>query len=229
VPLNSTQLAALKTDILANTNTIPSGQPWTGAFAGVQVKDVPNDGDGNVAVAGYYSQVASPTYNVWSPSAQLKAIRSAVDLAKFTPTDAAPASGSTVQATNDALLYQNRALVCQLKQANAIFLIQGEGVVDAAPSQYRLSFFDCMTQVPSGASGASQNAGWGTTASPGAVRLAMMRAATRVEKLFAVAGTGTGNSGNVGGDARGSVTNPDALVVVGSVSPGEVNSALNLA
>jgi hypothetical protein len=219
MPLTPSQLTTLKADILANTNTIN----------GVQIKDIPNNGDGNFAVAGWYSAAAESAYLVWSQSVSLKSIRAAVDLSKFTPSDSPPAAGATTQETNDGLLFQNRALVCQLKQANAIFLIQGEGTVDATTSQYRLNFFDCLTQIPSGTNGASTNAGWGTSAGPGVVRLAMQRAATRAEKLFSVAGTGTGNSGNVGGDARGGNTNPDALVVVGGISASDVNNALNLA
>ena len=65
MPLTAAQKATFKTDILANTATIPAGQPWTGSFAGVQVKDVPNDGDGNFAVAGFYSAVVTPDWFVW--------------------------------------------------------------------------------------------------------------------------------------------------------------------
>lgn len=66
--MTPTQLTALKADIAANTNTIPAGKPWTGAFAGQQVKDVPDNGDGNAAIAGWYSDSASPDYWVWNSS-----------------------------------------------------------------------------------------------------------------------------------------------------------------
>lgn len=59
--LTPAQLATLKAAILANTNAIPAGQP----FAGVQVKDVPNNSDGNLAVAGWYNQTAAPQFVVW--------------------------------------------------------------------------------------------------------------------------------------------------------------------
>jgi hypothetical protein len=68
------QLATLKTNILANTATIPSGQPWTGAFAGAQVKDVPNSSDGNVAVAGWYNLAATPAYKVYRSSVPMSEI-----------------------------------------------------------------------------------------------------------------------------------------------------------
>jgi hypothetical protein len=65
MPLTTAQLTALRNDILSNQNTIPAGQPWTGSFAGVAVKDVPNSGDGNAAVAGWYGQLASPPWTTW--------------------------------------------------------------------------------------------------------------------------------------------------------------------
>lgn len=168
--------------------------------------------DDEAAIAALNAQ-ASPTYLVWNPAAPTAALRSALDVSKYTPTDAPPASGSTTQVTNDQLLYNNRALACQLKQANAFFFVQGGlgTTVDATPQAIRQSFNDCMTAIPSGASGANANAGWGTAGGPGPVRLAMQRPATVGEKLFSVQGPGGGPSGNVSGDARGSTTNPDAL------------------
>lgn len=222
MPLTPAQLATFKTAILANTGTIPAGFPWSGGFVGTAVNAVPNTSDGNAAVAGWYSQLASPTYLAWHTAVSIKTVRAAADLGKYTPTDAAPASPST------DMTYQNRALLCQLKQANAMFLLQGTDAIDCTGSALRLTFNDCMTGVPSGASGANQNAGWGTAATPGAVRLAMQRAVTNLEKVFTTAGVGTGPAGNVSGDARGSATNPDALVVVGGASAADVNSALNL-
>ncbi len=146
----------------------------------------------------------------------------AVDISKYTPADSVPASTNTTQGTNDALLFNNRCLACQLKQANAFFFVQGVGVIDATPSALRQSFSDCMTGIPSGTNGANANAGWGTAAAPGAVRLAMQRPATNLEKVFSAQAAGAGPSGNVTADARGSTTNPDALVVVGSVSADEI-------
>lgn len=212
------QLATLKADIAANANQIN----------GVAIKDMPNNSDASFAIADWYNQNVSPNYTVWNEAAPIKTIRAAVNLANFTPSGAVPASGSTQQITNDQLVYQNRALACQLKQANAIFLIQGEGNVDCSPLQFRQSFNDCMTAIPSGASGANQNAGWGTSAAPGAVRLAMHRLARRIEKLFAVVSTAAPNAGNVGADPRGGATNPDTLVLIGTISYQDVDAARNL-
>jgi hypothetical protein len=58
VPLTQAQLTTLKNHIAANGNTIPAGQPWTGSFVGVAINALPNNSDANVAIAGWYSQVA---------------------------------------------------------------------------------------------------------------------------------------------------------------------------
>lgn len=214
--------ADLKAKIAANTNTIPAGQPWTGSFAGAQVKDVPNSPDGNAAVAGWYNLATA--YLVWKTDADKALVDGQIAKASFTPSDAAPASGSTAQVTNDQLLFQNRALVCQLKQFNAQWLTAGAGTINASLSSVRQNFNDCLTQIPSGAGGANQNAGWGTAGAPGAVRLALTRTANNIEKAYAVAATGPGNAG---GDARGGGTNPDALVYEGTLTPSDVLSAKN--
>lgn len=227
MPLTPAQLATLKAHIAANTTAIPAG---LGGFAGVQVKDVPLGDDGNLVLAAFYNLEASPAYKCWNPETPIKSVRAAVDLAKYTPADNPPASTNNVTGTNDALLYNNRALNCQLKQANAVFLIQGEGTIDAAPQAFRLSFNDCMTAIPSGANGANQNAGWGTSGAPGAVRLAMQRNTNNVEKVYSTQPANSGNAGNVnaGGEPRGTTTNPDALVVVGQITPLDVQAARQL-
>ncbi len=211
--LTPAQKTALKADILANANVIASGQ-----FAGTAVKDVPNSNDGNIAVAAWYSLAASPTYLVWDQAASKSAFRAAVTLANYTPSDAVPTGPST------DLTYSNRAFLCQLKQANLMFLLSQDGAMDAGGSTLRQAFQDCMRAIPSGASGANQDAGWGTAGSPNAARLTLMRSAKNIEKLFAVAGSGAGNQA---GDARGATTNPDVLVYVGGVSSGDVENARN--
>jgi hypothetical protein len=59
------QLQALKADILANTGTIPAGQPWTDALAGVAINAIPDTGVGNAVVAAYYNQPAAPAWTIW--------------------------------------------------------------------------------------------------------------------------------------------------------------------
>lgn len=69
--LTTAQLQALKVDIAANIGTIPASQPWTGPFSGTQVKLVPNSGDGNAAIAGWYNQTAAPSWTVWRKSVSI--------------------------------------------------------------------------------------------------------------------------------------------------------------
>jgi len=215
------QLQTLKADLAANVNTVSIGGTPTAINA------VPHTADNAQAIADWYNLVAAPAYTVWNNSVPIKTIRGLVNLANYTPSDAVPASGSTVQITNDQMVFQNRALACQLKQANAISLIQGADSVDCSPLQFRQDCSDCMTAISSGTGGAPLNAGWGTSASPGPVRTAMQRTATNVEKLFAVQSTPAPNAGNVGADPRGGITNPDTLVFVGTISLTDVQNAWN--
>lgn len=152
-----------------------------------------------------------------------QSIDNLIDKATFTPTDSPPAATGNTQGTNDALLYQNRALICQLKQANALWLISGQGSLDPRQNQVRKNFQDCLRQVPSGPSGANADAGWGAPASPGPVRLAFMKKSTIGEKLYSTAGSGVGNDGGT----RGTTTNPDlpGVGVGGAVLEGEITVA----
>lgn len=161
------------------------------------------------AAAGLANTLVSPTYFVWNPAVSKGSLDAAINKANFTPADAVPASGSTQQITNDQLLYNNRALICQLKQGNAQWLTGGDpgSSLDSRLANLRQNFQDCLTAIPSGASGASQNAGWGTPGSPGAVRTAMMLPISNVAKLYVTAATGPGNDGVAGN--RGTSTNPD--------------------
>lgn len=155
--------------------------------------------------AALLNATAAPDYYRWKSNASRQALDALIDKAAFTPADSAPAATGNAQGTNDALLYQNRCLVAQLKQMNANWLTAGVGTVDARLSSVRKNFQDCLRQLPTGAAGANQDAGWGAPAAPGAVRLEMMTKVTVGEKLFTVVVTGPGNDGGT----RGTKTNPD--------------------
>lgn len=152
--------------------------------------------------ANLANAAASPGYFAWRTNADKASVDAQIDKAKYTPADAPPASPST------DMTYQNRALLCQLKQTNAQWLTVGTGGIDARLTGVRQNFKDCLMQIPSGASGVNQDAGWGPAATPGTVRTAMMRTVSNFEKLFVSVASG---AGNVGGDARGVNTNPDLM------------------
>lgn len=160
---------------------------------------------------------AAPDYLMWRTNVEKMEIDAVIDKAVFTPSDAIPASPST------DLTYSNRAFLAQLKQANAQWLTVGLGTLNPSINSVRKNFQDCLRQIPTGASGANQDAGWGAPANPGVVRLAMQRRATVAEKLFAVAATGVGNDGGT----RGTTTNPDNFGPAkdGSVAEGEITVA----
>lgn len=155
------------------------------------------------AAADALNAVASPDYWMWSKATAKAIIRAAVALESYTPVDAIPV-GLAIDLTGP-LLYSNRAFLAQLKQANALFLVQGDGTLDASDGNLRKSFQDCMRQIPTGTNGADKDGGWGAPANPGAVRLAMQNKATVGEKELSVAATGIGNDGGT----RGTMTNPD--------------------
>ena len=74
MPLTPAQLPTLKTNIAANVATIPAGYPWSGVFVGQAISAVPNSGDGNVAVAGWYNLAASPAWTLWRKAVPLSEI-----------------------------------------------------------------------------------------------------------------------------------------------------------
>lgn len=223
--LTSAQKATLKSDIAANTTTISvlvDGQGDTPQQ--VQIKNVVGSvGDNWQRIATWYNLPTA--YLVWRNAADKLFIDSLIVKSSYTPNDAAPASTNSIQGTNDALLYQNRALVCQLKQSNALWLTGGvAGTINASLASLRQNFQDCLRQIPSGASGVNQDAGWGVPLTPGNVRLGLMRAVNNVEKLFVSASTGPGTDG-VGAN-RGTITNPDAVSFDGTVSAADVSDAV---
>lgn len=198
--LTPAQLAALKADILANTATIPAGQPWTNAFAGVQVKNVPNTGDGCVTIAGWYNQTAAPDFYVWR-DLPMETVLALIAYANMTPADAVP----TDTALNVAI-WQARSLACQGKQFNLQNLTIGRSTAPMKRTNYRAALQDCLTAIPAGFSGGSLSANWV------GVRDAAKSLARYVEKALA---TGTG-----------SFASPADLSHEGTVSAMDIESAL---
>ena len=179
--LTAGQLAAIKADIAASgdLNTAASDQ----------------------AVADLYNVIV-PTWFAWNPSTPLSAIVDAITWANFTPQDVAD---TTVQ-------WGNRSLACQGKQLNIQTMLlvsqspnNSGPVIDATKSNLRAGLQDSLGQLPSGASGASKNAGWT------AVQLILSRATTRAEKLLS---TGTGSQAV-----------PVTMGFVGPISASDVDAA----
>ncbi len=175
------------------------------------------------ASADLANTLANPAYFIWQSAVPPTVLDAQVVKANYTPADAPPASPST------DMTYQNRALLAQLKQTNAQWMTQATRVtaLDARSVSVRQNLKDCLTSIPTGASGANQDAGWGTAGAPGAVRLAMMRQVSNVEKLFVIVITGPGNDDVVGD--RGKTINPDTLALgadglamEGPVSSGQI-------
>ncbi len=210
--LTSAQKTTLKASIAANVTTLNTIDVQSGNTVlhnqTVAIQNVADIGDNFQRIAEWYN-LPTAAYLVWKTNADRATLDAQVNKANFTPSDAVPSSPST------DMTYQNRALLCQLKQTNAQWLTGGTGTVDARVTSLRQNFKDCLTGIPAGASGANVDAGWGTAGTPGAVRLVMMRLCTNLEKLFVTAiSSSPGNDGVPGN--RGTNTNPDLLVLEGS-------------
>ena len=161
--LTAAQKATLKTAIL--------NDPAANAFYGV--------GDLS-GLAGYYSAKASPTFYVYRTSVPTSEIFDAVTWANFTPSDAVP---ETTSLAND--IYQSRQLACQTKQMNLQTMLTGRDAIDGSKTNIRAGLQDALTNIPSGANGVNRAAGWVTLRDS-----VLVRAANRLEQLFATGGNG---------------------------------------
>jgi hypothetical protein len=107
--LTAGQLTTLRNHIIANTNLIPAGFPWSGGFVGTAVKDVPNTSDGNVAVAGWYNLTATAgdaqpfadSLNLWKPQVTITEANTAINWSQN------PAGATTADQTNSWLRWQS--------------------------------------------------------------------------------------------------------------------------
>lgn len=111
---------------------------------------------------------------IWRASVPADEVFNAIAWSALTPADA---PDGTAQ-------YTNRALQCQAKQINLQILLQGRERIAGAKATTRAGLSDALLNVPSGAGGALQSAGWA------AVKGAISRLATRAESALAI-GAGT--------------------------------------
>ena len=158
----------------------------------------PMNGAGHAAIIALYN--AASTTDVWRTDAPVNAIMDAINWSAFTPVE--PADGTA--------LYTNRLLLIQTKQINLQSMLQGRTTVDASKANLRAGLRDAVTTLPAGASGASISA---AGASGVNVLNALVRKATRFEKLFAIFPAVTG-----------SVT-ANLLVLEGSLSTSDLEIA----
>lgn len=122
---------------------------------------------------------ADSTFIVWRSATPADDISDAIVWAALTPADA----------PDGTVIYTNRTLICQTKQMAVQQQLLGKTTVGTGKTNIRSAFQDALSGVPSAAGGATQTAGWP------AVKTAISRAASRLEKIFA---TGTGTSATPG-------------------------------
>lgn len=187
--LTTVQLQTLKADIAANANTITFGG------VGTQIKNLPNNDDGNAATAAWYNQEAAGPWVVWRDLA-MEDVLNQITFANMTPADvvptvtALPASPTTAQnATYNNQVatlhtWNARANACQGKQFNLQNLTIGRTAAPMKRANYRAAVQDALTNIPAGAGGNLLAANWV------GVRDAAKFNATNAEKLFST-GTGT--------------------------------------
>lgn len=117
----------------------------------------------------------TPTANyIWRSSVPVDEVLDAINWSALTPADAADGTPE----------YTNRALLCQAKQINLQILLQGRERIAGAKATIRAGLSDALLNVPSGAAGATQSAGWA------AVKIVISRFGTNAEIALA-SGAGT--------------------------------------
>jgi hypothetical protein len=173
-------------------------------LADSNVNSIPANPDGDFAIAAYFNTVASPVFLVYRSDVPVQDIYNQITWANMTPTDA-PDGTQT---------WANRSLACQGKQFNVQIILQGQASINAAKANVRAGLQDGLTNVPSGVAGALVSAGWN-----GVRDNALARAATRAEKLYA---------NTTGGKDGSTATLAATMVVEGSISSQDVNSARGL-
>ena len=117
---------------------------------------------------------AATTKYIWRTYTPGDDVYDAITWANLTPADA----------PDGTALWTNRALMCQAKQINLQIMLQGKERIATAKATTRAGLSDALLNVPSGASGATQSAGWAT------VKSVISRIGTRAEIALAT-GAGT--------------------------------------
>lgn len=182
VPLTDAQLQVLQAAIIADPAL--AAQPQTS--------------DGYFEIARQLNRTASPLFWVYRSDVPTEDIYACIAWQALTPSDPA----------TDALLWTNRALACQGKQANLRLLLSGVRSLNATRPNIRAALQDALTGLPSGANGALQSAGWAVVRDN-----ALARPATVAERLFAL--TSTAQDGST--PAKAATATHDGLLSVSDI------------
>lgn len=183
------QLTVLKAAIAAETDPVFVDHRANGNNSGMSI---------------WFAQPVNPAFYVWKSSVNTDDVFDAINWALLTPADV-PSAADSVQLIETQI---NRGLVCQTKQINLQILLQGRQTINATKLRVRQALTDSLQNVPSGASGAAQDAGWAQ------VKATMYRPVNRGEKIFA---TGTGTTGVPGlAGWEGNVSRDDILAALAS-------------
>lgn len=187
--MDAAQLATLKAAIAAETDPVFADHRASGNNGGMAI---------------WFAQPAEPAFYVWKSSVNTDDVFDAINWALLTPADVPNVADS--QQLIDTQI--NRSLVCQAKQLNLQIMLQGRQTINATKLRVRQALTDSLQNVPSGASGAAQDAGWAQ------VKATMHRPINRGERIFA---TGTGTTGVPGlAGWEGTVSRDDILAALAS-------------
>jgi hypothetical protein len=191
---NNAKLLVLKNNMAGNNATVPSG---SGPLAISSVAGRSDRNDLAQVIADWYNQLPGTDFFGNYRNVPLDTIKAAIAHKNYTPKDLPPASGSTVQATNDALLYMNRTLFAGSLQMEINNLLVVSSIFDATNASLVASLKDATnTAMPTGTGGATQDGAWNT------VQTVICRKGTNAEKVFATAGApGSGTDGSTSSKA----------------------------
>lgn len=155
---------------------------------------LPQTGNDAYTIAEALNAVASPDFIVWQTSTSAQVIFDAIVWPNMTPADV----------PDGTVLWTNRSLACQGKQFNLQTMLSGRETISSNKTSIRAGLQDALTNLPSGAGGASRSGGWAN------VQTAMQRKSTRAEKALIASGAGTVGSPGVLG-FEGLLTYTDVL------------------
>lgn len=148
--------------------------------------------------------LAAPAFYIYDSAVRVDAILDKLNYTNYTPNDPPDQANATA-----AQVWENRAMLVQLKQINLQLIMQGRGTVDATKSTIRAGIQDATQNLPTGAAGANRSGGWSN------IQPILARKATVGEKLFAT-GANDGSTNVLPKDV--------GLNAAGDLLQGQINS-----